>query len=666
MKKKSSLAISGLLLLGLATGNVACLKAPPPKRARSPVKTALAGTADAFAAQTQVSQLSAKDVETKCARALTTFTARIQKIPKVPKGSRKLENTLLALETALADLDDATAEALLQQSIGEDEGTRSEAQACAAKRTDTLAAALSNKELLDVIDEAVAQEGEDKRLKEALVARMKALGAGLPDETKKQLHEKQKRLAALQAQYEKAIARPVGTFALTEEQIKDVPALKGRTTIGFTPAEAALVLEGIPSSATRKAYYLEYQSRGSAENQRIFPEILKIRGEIARIHGRRTWAEHVIKTADARDPETVARRLSEMKDQLSKKAGPELVALQNYRREKLETASTALEAWDVDYAAVRYAKATFGLDLEATTQALKRADVLSGILKAFGEALGLKIEELKSGQSWSPSVKSYSIAADKEVLGTLHVDLAGPKDRLPGAGARVVPLKTRRSAAGKSSPGSVALIASLPETLRPAQLSRLIHELAHAFHHLSYTGKYASLSGLNAGPELRELPADTLENWGFEAEVLKRAGLSDDQAKALAQARAFNRSYQLLKRVFAAKLDLALHDESMDAAQVAAKASKLHHDVLGQSIEFKGFPAVFRMNGGLWTSVLGEGYAADLYTEFKGRALEESVGRKFREKVLARGMGVPAMTSMRDFLDREPSPAEGLKQIFGL
>ncbi|HUP58617.1 MAG TPA: M3 family metallopeptidase [Bdellovibrionota bacterium] len=664
MKKKSSLAISGLLLLGLATGNVACLKAPPPKRARSPVKTAQAGTADALAAQTQVSQLSAKDVETKCARALPTFTARIQKIPKVPKDSRKLESTLLALETALADLDDATAEALLQQSIGEDENTRSEAQACAAKREDALATALSNQELFDVIDEAVAQEGEDKRLKEALVARMKAQGAGLSDETKKQLHEKQKRLAALEAQYEKAIARPAGNFALTEEQIKDVPALKGRTTIGFTPADAALVLEGVPSSATRKAYYLAYQSRGSAENQLNFPEILKIRGEIARIHGRRTWAEHVIKTADARDPETVARRLSEMKDQLSKKAGPELVALQNYRREKLETASTALEAWDVDYAAVRYAKATFGLDLEATTQALKRAEVLAGILKAFGEALGLKIEELKSGQSWSPSVKSYSIAADKDVLGTLHIDLAGPKDRLPGA--RVVPLRTRRSAAGKSGPASVALIASMPENLRPAQVSRLIHELAHAFHHLSYTGKYASLSGLNAGPELRELPADTLENWGFEAEVLKRAGLSDDQAKALAQARAFARSYQLLKRVFAAKLDLALHDESMDVAQVATKASKLHHDVLGQSVEFKGFPAVFRMNGGLWTSVLGEGYAADLYTEFKGRALEESVGKEFRAKVLARGITVPGMTLMRDFLDREPSPAEGLKQIFGL
>ena len=145
--------------------------------------------------------------------------------------------------------------------------------------------------------------------------------------------------------------------------------------------------------------------------------------------------------------------------------------------------------------------------------------------------------------------------------------------------------------------------------------------------------------------------------------------MPEDLAKRIIEARKFDAGIKYSRQVFLGTFDFKIHTGSgkVDTDKVA---KQLWKEIMGTEQDRKErFSASFgHMMGGydagyygyLWSEV----FAADMFTRFeKEGVLNPSVGRAYRDTILAKGRSEEASALLEQFLGRAPNESAFLEGL---
>lgn len=424
-----------------------------------------------------------------------------------------------------------------------------------------------------------------------------------------------------------------------------------------------------------KAYLARCNNGGETDNNDIVAEMVSLRYEKARLLGYDSYAHYVTSNEMASTPEAVYELLDSIWTPALDKAKTELQRMQRlFRRD--EGRNSDFEAWDWWYYAERVRSADYNLEEEQVREYLSLDNVKGGIFFLCNRLYGITFRPLKA-PVYHPECEVYEVIDNNdEPLGVLYMDFHPRESKRGGAwcgsfveqsykdGKRVLPVTS--IVCNFTRPTS-----STPALLSLDEVETFFHEFGHALHNLFADVKYRGLSGVEG--DFVELPSQIMENWAFDAELLKqyavhyRKGdvMSEYMIERINSAAKFNEGFNTTELVAAALSDLDIHSlTSADRVDPTAFEREALTDKRGliPQIEpryhYNYFSHIF--DGGyasgyyfyIWAEVLDK----DAFQAFveSGDVLDRSTAERFRREVLSRGGSRDGMTMYRAFRGADP------------
>jgi oligopeptidase A len=183
-----------------------------------------------------------------------------------------------------------------------------------------------------------------------------------------------------------------------------------------------------------------------------------------------------------------------------------------------------------------------------------------------------------------------------------------------------------------------------------------------------------SLAGTNVAWDFVELPSQIMENFCWEREALDlfarhhktSATIPTELYEKLRRARAYRGANDMMRQLGFASLDLELHmrfDAARDGSAVERARAVMSRFAPAELPEeyamVLGFGHLFAhpvgYAGGYYSYKWAEVLDADAFSRFvREGVFSQTVGRAFRERILAQGDSRDPMDLFKDFMGREP------------
>jgi oligopeptidase A len=210
-----------------------------------------------------------------------------------------------------------------------------------------------------------------------------------------------------------------------------------------------------------------------------------------------------------------------------------------------------------------------------------------------------------------------------------------------------------------------------PSLLRPSDVVTLFHEMGHALHHMLSEVNELSVSGINGVEwDAVEFPSQFLENFAYEAEVLKEFAthfesgevLSDDMIEKLKISKNFESALGMMRQVEFALFDIKIHQGKFNANEVQDILDKVREEYAvikpPHYNKFQwGFGHIFAGGyaAGYYSYKWAEVLSADAFFQFIDQGIfNENISKKYYDEVLAMGGSRPAMDSFIAFSGKKP------------
>jgi peptidyl-dipeptidase Dcp len=432
---------------------------------------------------------------------------------------------------------------------------------------------------------------------------------------------------------------------------------------------------------------------GEHDNRPLVAEMLRLRGERARLLGHPSHAHAVLGERMARTPETAMAMLRRTWEVVLRATQRQIQDFEAVAR--AEGADFELAPWDRLHYAEKLRRQRFELDSERVMEHLPLDAMVQAMLWAASRVHGLDFHELQGVPVLHPSVRVFEVRRRGEPVGVLYLDLHQRPGKAHGSHQRRV---RAAECAVEGQGGRVLPIAHVvsgvptpPEgqpTLLPWEYANvLFHEFGHALHMLLDGARYPSLGSQDVAWDLVELPALLNEYWLRERELLRRFAchahtgepMPDALIERLEAALRYDRIFSVnLDYLGSAIVDLELHlladgsGREIDAVEVERR-----------TLEELGMPACWDLvlrvphsvhsfagayDAGLYAYLWSDVMAADVAEAFAAAAggfYDADVAQAWRERLLSVGNSVPAAQAFRALRGRDPDP-QALMRRFAL
>lgn len=464
---------------------------------------------------------------------------------------------------------------------------------------------------------------------------------------------------------------------------------KGKTGYRFTlqaPSMLPLITH-VADRELRETVYRAFNARASAapyDNGPIVRRILELRQQKAELLGFQNFVDLVLADRMAKDGRTARDFIGGLRSQSEPAFADENTALSAFQG-KQDAAAGALEPWDVNFYAERQRKALFDFDEEALRPYFSLERVLAGMFELVQKLYGIRVEDATGVPVWHESVRTYRMVdGDESELGIFYADLFPREQKRDGAWMNAFFTGLPAEAGWTPHVGLICANLTPPLAERPALLSHrevetVFHEFGHLLHHMLSRVPVRSLAGTSVAWDFVELPSQIMENFCWERASLDlfarhyQSGerIPDDLFERMSRARTYRAANHMMRQLGFASLDLALH---MDYA-VAHAGGQTDRDVVDFAREVMapfapvaptadyamvlGFGHLFGhpvgYAGGYYSYKWAEVLDADAFSRFRAEGLfSATLGREFREKILARGDSQDPMALFVDFMGRGP------------
>ncbi|HEY4698373.1 MAG TPA: M3 family metallopeptidase [Gallionella sp.] len=451
------------------------------------------------------------------------------------------------------------------------------------------------------------------------------------------------------------------------------------------------VMQYADNRALREQMYRAYGTRASEfgkpewDNTRLMDEIVKLRGEEARLLGFANFGELSLASKMANSPQQVVEFMRELAQRARPFAEKDLAELREFARAELGIDD--LQSWDVSYASEKLRERRYAFSEQEVKQYFPEDAVLPGMFKLVETLYGLQIkpvlslvEVAASAPVWHDDVRFFDIRDQQgQLVGQFYLDMYARNSKRGGAWMDDV-IARRRLAKGIQTPVAYlncnfsAPVGGKPAVFTHDEVITLFHEFGHGLHHLLTEVEDLAVSGINGVEwDAVELPSQFMENFCWEWDVLhgmtRQVETGEKLPRALFDkmlaAKNFQSGLQTLRQIEFSLFDMLMHSnfEAGGGKSILQLLDEVRAEVAVLiPPAFHRFPHSFShifaggYAAGYYSYKWAEVLSADAYSLFEENGvLNPDVGARFRGEILAMGGSRDAMQSFAAFRGREPS-----------
>jgi thimet oligopeptidase len=596
-------------------------------------------------------------------------------------------DSVQAVETAAADLNDATTAQTFLASVAPDSAVRDASNKCQQEISDYYTALSADPKIYAMAARVRtigdAKTDADKKLVETYVLTGVRAGVALPAAQRDQLTKLFQQLNDLTIAFGRALSEDKTVIHISADDAKPLPAAfvanikpaNGGYDVPVNESTYSQFMDNETNGAARERFAVAYGQRGGPANVTRLEQAVALRYEIARMLGFPQWADYQLAAKMAKTPSRVEAFLAQIDSTLLPAARAERARLAALK--KADGDPTPFASWDTAYYETELIKTKYAVDENVVRQYFPVDHVISGVFSIYQKLLGVTFTQIPSPDVWAPDVREYSIAdtATGKAIGWFYLDLfprAGKYDHFANFGVR-----PGRLLPGGAYQKPVTVIVGnwpAPAPGQPALLSHgdvvtFFHEFGHAMHSTLSIAPYETLYGTAVRGDFVEAPSQMLENWMWQPSILKivssnvttGAPLPDSLIAKMVALQHVTDGLDYTGQAFLAQYDMTLHSSgpTVDATALWRKLQPemtVGHTIPGTYPEASfghlmgGYDAGYY--GYLWSKV----FAQDMFTVFQRYGLESSVaGMRYREDILEPGAVYEPDLLLERFLGRPVS-----------
>ena len=630
--------------------------------------------------------------------------AALDRIASLPPSAATFSNTFAAADDVLLTANGLANRLSLIKETNPDSNLRSAATE-ALKKLQEWAVSLEYREDVYQVLKGVASASpkldpeSDKLVAETLRDYHRA-GLDLPKAERDQIEVLRKRLAVRGTDFERNINEAHATVTFTRAQLAGVSdALLAQGPVKTAPDTYTLhanitwqylaVMENCRNENTRRQMETARASLAMDTNPAVLEDILRLRCEIARRLGYRSWADYQIQVKMIRTAATAVEFLERLESGLQPKFDAELAEMRARKIRDTHNEAATIESWDWRYYAGQVRKERFNVDAEALRAYFPMQRVVDGMFNIYQRVFGVIFIPVTPPYAWVDDLQLFCVsdANTREPLGFFYLDLF-PRDGKFNHFAVFPIVEGKRLADGSYQRPVVALICNFPPPtpdapalLAHADVETLFHEFGHVMHNLLTRANYCRFSGANVPRDFVEAPSQMLEAWVWDQKVLDSFARHYERPEKKIPAKMLNQLKEARlatsgcfyrRQVAFGLMDLALHTQITE--QGVTNALRLSDAILAQAFlpapPGTAFPCYFGhlvgYDAGYYGYAWAKAIASDLATVFEeapDRWLDATAGRRLRNEIYAVGDSRDVSESVAAFLGRDQSLEPFLREI---
>ena len=546
-------------------------------------------------------------------------------------------------------------------------------------------------------------------------------GANLSAEDKEKYKELTARLSQLTLQFGQNVLKATNAWTMLITREEDLAGLNDDTKqllrsnaekkgmegylLDLKPTTYIPVMQDCSNRDLRRELYMAYNTRcigGEYDNTQLIRDIANTRLELARLFGKKTYAEKSLHKTMAETPQNVYRLLDQLRDNYMPVARQEVDEMQQFAT--LHGFYGQLQAWDWSYWSKQLKNEKYAVSDDEIRQYFPLEEVKKGVFGLAQRLYGITFKENKQIQVYHPEVSAYEVFDEKgQFLAVYYADFH-PRDGKRG-GAWMNDFKPQWKEGRRNSRPHIVNVMNFtrPTEEKPALLTydevrTFLHEFGHGLHGMLTQCQYAMMSGTNVPRDFVELPSQFNENFIDEKEFLDtfakhyRTGeqMPQDLIDRMKRASTYHAAYACVRQLSFGYLDMAWHSleepfQVNDCQTVTEAVIAFGNQAMQQVDVLPVVPGV-QMEAA-FTHIFSGGYAAgyysykwselldaDAFAVFKeaakknGSIFDKSAAKLFRRNILEKGGTENAMDLYKRFRGGEPTinalmERDGIKAI---
>ncbi|KFL32688.1 peptidase M3 [Devosia riboflavina] len=492
-------------------------------------------------------------------------------------------------------------------------------------------------------------------------------------------------------------------FALNEAEVDGLPdfaraaaaemardrKLNAPYAVAASRSSVEPVLHFATDRAVREKVWRGFVKRGAngnaSDNHAIIAEILRLRGEQAKLLGYESYAQYKLADSMAGTPKAARGLLEQVWKPGRQRALDDRAALQGLIDQ--EGGDFALAAWDWRYYAEKLRLARYDFDENEIKPYLELWKVVEAAFYVAEKLFGVSFVARGDIEGYHPDVRVWEVQREGRTIGIFYGDYFARAGKRSGAwmtsfrkqaklDGAVIPLVVNTCNYLKPPEGQPALL-SLDEA------RTVFHEFGHGLHGLLSNVTYPRIAGTSVVRDFVELPSQLYEHWLESKPVLARlvhcrTGEPIPQAllDRMTAAGKANKGFETVEFVSSAILDMDYHSAEIGAdADISALERKTLDDIgMPEEIALRHasthFLHLFSGDGYasgyysyLWSEVLdADGYGA---FEEAGDPFDKATADRLYKYVYSAGGSRDYAEAYRLFRGRDPD-VRGLLEDRGL
>ena len=534
-------------------------------------------------------------------------------------------------------------------------------------------------------------------------------GANLSDQDKQTYRELTAKLSKLTLTYSQNVLKATNawTMLITDESLlaglnddtKDILRNNAKQKdqegwmLNLKPTTYIPVMQDLDNRDIRRELYMAYNTRcvgGEFDNTGIIVEIVNTRLALAKLFGKKTYAEKSLHKTMAETPENVYRLLDQLRDAYMPAARREVEELQEYA--SAHGLYTTLQPWDFSYYSKKLKQEKYAISDDDLRPYFELENVKQGVFGLAKRLYGITFKENKQIPVYHPEVTAYEVFDEKGKFLAIYYADFHPRDGKRG-GAWMNDYQPQYVQNGVDHRPHIVNVMNFtrPTADKPAlftydEVRTFLHEFGHGLHGMLTRCYYASQSGTNVPRDFVELPSQFNENFIDEKEFLDTFAKHYQTGKTIPQdlldkmhaSQTYHAAYACVRQLSFGYLDMKWHSLEQPFAvneQLGTQESVIRfcNDAMEQVRVMPNVPGTQMATA--FTHIFSGGYAAgyysykwsevldaDAFSVFKaaakkrgGTIFDKKSAQRFRENILERGGTEEAASLYRKFRGQEPT-----------
>lgn len=505
-------------------------------------------------------------------------------------------------------------------------------------------------------------------------------GVDQDDETRARITAVNERLTQIDQEFSRNIRDDTRSIRVTADRLAGLPedwleghpaGEDGLVTVTTDYPDALPTRMYAHDADVRRDIAMASLSVGWPQNDALLKELFALRHELATLVGYPDWASYdaavkMIKTGPA-IPEFIDR--ISVAAQGAMERDREILTT---RMKQDRPDATTMDSTDSIYYTEIVRREQFEVDSQLVRTYFDFAKVRQGLLDVTARLFGLRYEPVSDASVWHDDVTVYDVydaassasgASEAASFGRIFLDLHPRANKFNHAAQFTL----TNGVAGRQLPEGV-LVCNFSRTLMEHDhVVTLFHEFGHLVHHiLAGRGEWARFAGVSTEWDFVEAPSQLLEEWAWDADILRSfatnaAGepIPADLVAAMRRGEDFGKGIFARTQMFYAAMSYWFHTDRPDDLTARMRELQAQYAAFGYIEDTHMFTSFGHLGGYsssyytyMWSLVI----AKDLFSAFDADDLYDESGtgvaRRYRDTILAPGGSKDAADLVEKFLGR--------------